>query len=201
MSDTAKISAVILAGGLARRMDGADKGLLELHGLPLVARVMARIKPQVNELFISANRNIEQYARFGLPVLCDEVEGGAGPLAGLQRAMREASHELVLCVPCDMPLLPMDLAARLQAALEAEGAQVAVPGTGADVHHALMLCRRDLAQNLDAFLASGERRVRQWQSGLKRVVVPFADADAFLNINTAEQLERVAGIIGRGSRG
>jgi molybdopterin-guanine dinucleotide biosynthesis protein A len=200
MKDAAKISAVILAGGLARRMDGADKGLLQLHGLPLVARVITRIEPQVDELFISANRNIKQYAGFGLPVLCDEVEGGGGPLAGLQRAMREASHELILSVPCDMPLLPMDLAARLQAALLAEDAQIAVPGTGADTHHALMLCRRDVAQNLDAFLASGERRVRQWQASLKRVVVPFADADAFLNINTAEELERVADIIGQGSR-
>lgn len=201
MNDPAKVSAVILAGGQARRMDGADKGLLELHGLPLVARVIARIKPQVNELFISANRNIEHYARFGLPVLCDAVEGGGGPLAGLQRALHEASHPLVLCVPCDMPFLPMELAARLQAALMAEDAQVAIPGTGTDVHHALMLCRRDVAQNLDAFLASGERRVRQWQSGLKRVVVPFVDTDAFLNINTAEQLDRVAGIIEQGSRG
>jgi molybdopterin-guanine dinucleotide biosynthesis protein A len=200
MTERPKISGVILAGGQARRMDGADKGLLELHGSPLIARVIEHIAPQVDELFISANRNLEQYAGFGRPVLADELEDYAGPLAGLQRAMQQASHPFVLCVPCDMPLLPMDLAARLYAALVAADAQIAVPGTAADMHHALVLCRRELAPSLEAFLAAGGRRVTQWQAGLKRVVVPFADPDAFLNINTPEQLELVAGIVEQGRR-
>lgn len=184
-----KISAVILAGGEAKRMGGNDKGLLPLLGKPLVAWVLERIQPQADEIMISANRNLAQYQSFGYPVLTDEVSGFAGPLAGLARALAEASHPLVLCVPCDTPLLPDNLAARLKQALLEQDAQIAVAATTEHSHNTVCLCRRDLLPGLLDYLQQGGRRVGEWQSGLKRVQVMFDDERAFHNANSPEDLE------------
>ena len=103
------VTGVILAGGMGRRMGGADKGLVELNGRPMVSQVIARLGPQVAELLINANRNAEQYASFGYRVIADVVGGFAGPLAGLERGLSEARHDLVVTAPCDSPFLPHDL--------------------------------------------------------------------------------------------
>ena len=195
-TDQQKVSAIILAGGQAQRMGGADKGLLLFRGKPLIAQVLARVKPQVEEVFISANRNTEAYAQLGYPVLSDAIEGFAGPLAGLHRALREAAHPFILCVPCDTPFLPADLVARLREALIKSESDIAVPVAGGQIHHAVMLFRRGLASSLEDFLAANERKVGKWQAGHKQVIVPFEQADAFLNINTPEELlhaEEMAG--------
>jgi len=188
ITEQSKISAVILAGGRARRMGGTDKGLALLNGRPMVAWVLERIAPQVDELFISANRNLDQYRLFGHPALPDASPDFQGPLAGLLRIMTEAAHPLVLSVPCDTPFLPADLVGRLTAALEKSGADIAIPVCGEQVHRAVCLCRRSLLPGLENFLAGGGRRVGEWQSLLQRVEVPFDDEQAFLNLNTAEEL-------------
>lgn len=187
------ITTVILAGGQARRMGGADKGLLLLNGRPLIAWVLERIQPQVDEIIISANRNQEQYAHFGFPVISDEIPDYAGPLAGLHRAMQTARNALILTVPCDTPFLPIDLAPKLSAALMRESAQIAIPRAGGRTHHAVMLCQQNLAPNLAAYLVSGERKVMEWQRRLNQVVVPFDEAEAFTNFNTPEDLEKATG--------
>ena len=187
------VTAVILAGGQARRMGGADKGLMLLDGRPLIAWVLVRIQPQVDEIIISANRNLEQYAQFGFPVISDEIPDYAGPLAGLHRAMQTARNALILTVPCDTPFLPITLTPLLTAALASESAQIAVPRAGDRTHHAVMLCQKSLAPDLAAYLASGERRVMEWQRRLKQVVVPFDEAEAFTNFNTPEDLEKATG--------
>src|SRR5687767_10821159 len=107
------ITGVILAGGQGRRMGGADKGLVEFLGKPLISHVIQRLSPQVDEILISANREMETYAALGHPVMADALEGFAGPLAGLHMGMTEARHPYVLTVPCDTPLLPMSLVERL----------------------------------------------------------------------------------------
>lgn len=183
-----KMSAVILAGGRARRMGGADKGLALLNGRPLVAWVLDRIAPQVDELFISANRNLDQYCVFGHLVLPDASPDFQGPLAGLLRAMTEAMLPLVLSVPCDTPFLPEDLAERLTVALDESGADIAIPVCAGQVHRAVCLCRRSLRPGLENFLAQGGRRVGEWQSLLRRVEVPFDDEWDFLNLNTEDEL-------------
>jgi molybdopterin-guanine dinucleotide biosynthesis protein A len=186
---TEQISAVILAGGEAKRIGGNDKGLLPLLGKPLIAWVLERIQPQADEIMISANRNLAQYQSFGYPVLTDEVTGFAGPLAGLARALGEASHPLVLCVPCDTPLLPHDLAARLKQAMLEQDVQIAVAATAQHSHNTVCLCRRDLLPGLLDYLAQGGRRVGEWQSTLKRVQVMFDDERVFHNTNSPEDLE------------
>ncbi|HUW51017.1 MAG TPA: molybdenum cofactor guanylyltransferase MobA [Sulfuricella sp.] len=183
-----KISAVILAGGQARRMGGTDKGLTLLGGRPLIAWVLECIAPQVDELFISANRNLDQYRQFGRPVLTDISPDFQGPLAGLCRAMAEATHPLILCAPCDTPFLPHDLVGRLANALDESGADIALPVCGGQIHRAACLCHRNLLSGLVHFIGQGGRRVGEWQAGLRRIEVPFEDEHAFLNLNTVDEL-------------
>lgn len=190
-TEHSKTSAVILAGGRARRMGGADKGLALLNGRPLIAWVLERIAPQVDELFISANRNLDQYRQFGHPVLPDASPDFQGPLAGLLRAMAESAHPLILSVPCDTPFLPDNLVVRLAGALEESGADIAIPVSGGQAHRAICLCRHSLLPGLAHFLDQGGRRVGEWQSMLQRVEVPFDDERDFLNLNTADELAQL----------
>jgi molybdopterin-guanine dinucleotide biosynthesis protein A len=184
------ITGVILAGGQGRRMGGVDKGLKLLRGRPMAQWVIERLEPQVDELLINANQNLETYEHFGYRVIPDEVGGFAGPLAGLQRGLTEARHPLVATAPCDSPFLPLDLVARLHAALVRERAQIAVAKTGAQPHPVFCLCRRDVCEDLTAFLASGGRKIDAWYARLKMVEVPFDDqAEAFSNINTPDELQ------------
>jgi molybdopterin-guanine dinucleotide biosynthesis protein A len=182
------VSGVVLAGGLGRRMGGADKGLVMLDGQPLVAHVLARLVPQVDEILISANRNLERYRAFGHRVLEDRITGFAGPLAGLHAGLSAASHELVLSVPCDVPALPADLAARLARGMEAEGAEAAVARAGGRLHPVFCLCRRELRHGLETFLAGGGRRFRDWLESVDCTVVDFDDPECFGNINTPKDL-------------
>jgi molybdopterin-guanine dinucleotide biosynthesis protein A len=183
------ITGVVLAGGLGRRMGGVDKGLQLLRGKPMVAWVIERFAPQVDEVLINANQNIERYAALGHRVIPDEITGYAGPLAGLHRGLTEAAHDLVATVPCDSPFLPLDLIARLQAALERNHTEIAVAKTGEQPHPVFCLCRREVLPGLTAFLGAGGRKIDAWYAKLKVVEVAFDDnPDAFQNINTGEEL-------------
>lgn len=188
-----QITGVVLAGGRGSRMGEQDKGLMPLAGRPMIAAVLERFAPQVDEVLISANRNLEIYASFGYRVMVDEVSGYAGPLAGLECAMTHARHTLIASVPCDTPFLPRDLVARLLRARREVGAQVAVAKTGARTHPVFCLTSRDLRAHLRAFLDRGERKMDAWYATLQHVEVAFDDdAAAFLNINSPEDLSRVA---------
>jgi molybdopterin-guanine dinucleotide biosynthesis protein A len=186
-----KITGVILAGGLGRRMGGIDKGLQILRGKPMAGWVVDSLAPQVDELIINANQNIEHYAAFGHRVVPDEIPDFAGPLAGLHAALSAAAHSLVATAPCDSPFLPADLVARLHAALSAEGADLAVARTFDQPHPVFCLCRREVQPHLTAFLASGGRKIGLWYATLKVIEVAFDDeAEAFENINTQAELAR-----------
>jgi len=183
------ITGVVLAGGLGRRMGGVDKGLRPLHGRPMVATVIERFAPQVSELLINANQNIEVYAQFGYRVIPDVIGGYAGPLAGLHAALTAATHPLVATAPCDSPFLPTDVVARLHDAMLANQAQLAVAKTGEQAHPVFCLCQREILPHLEAFLASGGRKIDLWYATLRIVEVRFDDvADAFSNINSPQEL-------------
>lgn len=189
MPQTHPISAILLAGGAGRRMGGEDKGLLKLKGKPLVEWVLARIAPQVDEILISANRNLDTYRAFGYPVLPDKTEGYAGPLAGIARGLLDAKHELILSAPCDTPFLPDDLVARLMHALLAGDFDLAVPVIAGAGQHAICLMRRQVGANLAGYLAQGGHKVQEWQAGLKCAQADFTDAAPFfVNLNQPEQL-------------
>ena len=185
-----KITGIVLAGGQGRRMGGVDKGLRELRGKPMIAWALERFAPQVDEVLINANQNLDVYARFGYSVIADEIGGFAGPLAGLHRGLTAANHALVATVPCDSPFLPLDLVARLFAALDSSGAQLAVAKTGDQPHPVFCLCRRDVLPHLTEYLAGGGRKIDAWYSTLHVVEVPFDDQpQAFSNINTPQELQ------------
>ena len=184
---TQKISGIVLAGGQGRRMGGVDKGLQSLGGKAMIEHVIARLGPQVDEIVINANQNLERYAQLGYTVAPDVTGGFAGPLAGLQAGLQAAKHPLVVTAPCDSPFLPRDLVARLGAALGAN--QLAVAKTGDQPHPVFALVRRDLLDHLTAYLNGGGRKIDAWYASLKVVEVGFDDeAEAFSNINTREEL-------------
>jgi molybdopterin-guanine dinucleotide biosynthesis protein A len=182
-----EVSGIVLAGGQGRRMGGVDKGLQLLRGKPMVAWVLERLAPQVSEILVNANQNLESYARFGYRVVPDALGGFAGPLAGLHAGLGAASHPLAVTVPCDSPFLPLDLVARLRGALGAN--DLAVAKTGDQPHPVFSLVRRAVLGHLAEFLAGGGRKIDAWYASLKVVEVPFDDeADTFRNINTREEL-------------
>jgi molybdopterin-guanine dinucleotide biosynthesis protein A len=184
-----KITGLILAGGRGRRMGGVDKGLKLLRGRPMVDWVRERLAPQVDELLIKANQNLDAYRKFGVPVVEDRIDGYAGPLAGLQRGLEAATHPCVVTAPCDSPFLPHDLVARLYSGLTAAQAQLAVARTGDQPHPVFCLCQRTLEPHLKAFLDTGGRKIDAWYADLKVVEVQFDDeAEAFSNINTPQEL-------------
>ena len=184
-----RVTGVVLAGGLGRRMGGVDKGLQLLDGRPMVAQVVERLAPQVDELLINANRNAGQYAEFGHRVIPDAIEGFAGPLAGLERGLAEATTALVVTVPCDSPFLPPDLVARLRAALFEQEADLAVASARGRQQPVFSLCHRRLHAGLRAYLAGGGRKIDHWYSDLRLAEVAFDDQpEAFDNIIHAKEL-------------
>ena len=186
-----KITGVILAGGLGRRMGGVNKGLQRLNGKPLALHVAERLAPQIDELLINVNQNIEQYAAFGYRIVADQIPDFAGPLAGLHAALSAAAHPLVATAPCDSPFLPADLVFRLFSALTATDADLAVARTFEQPHPVFCLCKRDVLPHLTEFLAGGGRKFDRWYATLNVVEVAFDDeAEAFENINTREELGR-----------
>ena len=169
-------------------MGGVDKGLQPLRGKPMVAWVLERLAPQVDEIVVNANQNLEAYARFGHRVVPDAIGGFAGPLAGLHAGLAAVRHPLAVTVPCDSPFLPADLVARLRAALG--GHDLAVAKTGDQAHPVFSLVRRAVHAHLAEFLAQGGRKIDAWYASLKVVEVSFDDeAEAFRNINTREELK------------
>ena len=181
------VTGIVLAGGQGRRMGGVDKGLQLLHGKPMVAQVLARLAPQVSEIIINANQNLQAYGGFGHRVVPDAIGGFAGPLAGLHAGLSAASHPLVLTVPCDSPFLPPDLFSRLHKELREN--DLAVAKTGDQPHPVFAIVRTAVRNNLEEFLSGGGRKIDAWYSSLKVIEVPFDDeADAFRNINTREEL-------------
>ena len=183
------ITGVILAGGQGRRMGGVDKGLKALRGKPMVQWVIERFAPQVDEVLVNANQNLDAYAAYGHRVIPDAIGGFAGPLAGLHRGLTEARYDLIATVPCDSPFLPEDLVPRLRSALETQRAALAVARTGDQPHPVFCLCRKSVLPGLTAFLQSGGRKIDAWYSALEVVEVAFDDEpQAFSNINTEAEL-------------
>lgn len=197
---------VILAGGLARRMGGGDKPLVEIAGRPILAHVIERLAPQCGLLAINANGDPARFARFGLPVVADGVEGFAGPLAGVLAGMdfgaaEGAAH--VLTAPGDTPFLPADLLSRLQEARMRTGAEIAVAASQKRAHHAVALWPVGLRADLRrALVEEDERKVSAFIARFSNVTVdwPAEPYDPFFNVNTPEDLARAEAIAREESR-
>lgn len=186
----AAIGAVVLAGGRARRFGGVDKGLIRLRGQPLAAWVVGRLRSQVNELVLSANRNLNDYSALGR-VVADAIPGQPGPLAGIDAATRRMECKWVLTATCDTPFLPLDLACRLLVGARQSGEDAVYAADDRQAHYGIMLLRRALVDEIEAFLSAGGRRVQDWLARVHAQPVLFRDdPHAFFNINTPEDLAR-----------
>jgi molybdenum cofactor guanylyltransferase len=195
--DGERIAAVLMAGGLGRRMradgGGGDKPLRLLAGKSLLEHVMARIAPQAEAMAINANGDPAHFAAFGLDVIADAVPDYPGPLAGILAGMRWAAGQgfaLVLSVPTDTPFLPYDLAARLIEAKAAASAQAACAASGGRIHPVVGLWPVRLADGLERDLRGGMRKVEDWaaQHGVARAEFGTQGGDPFFNVNTPEDL-------------
>jgi molybdenum cofactor guanylyltransferase len=171
-----KITCIILSGGRASRMNGVDKGLVKLYNTPLVRFVIEKMKMQTDEILISANRNITEYAAFGFPVLQDAFANFIGPLAGLHAGLSNAKYDYVLCVPCDMPNLPSNFALRLFAKLNETGADIAVVTANGDTFPVLCLCKKSLLPSLTAYIEQGGRKVSTWQKSCAYVELDLTNS-------------------------
>ena len=202
------VIGVLLAGGLSRRMfaTGAgrgDKGLLEIGGRPMLAHVIARLRPQVNALVLKVNGDPERFAEFALPLASDPVEGHVGPLAGVLAGMRwvQANHpdaRHIATASTDAPFLPDDLVLQLKAGLcsSTAGERIALARSGGHMHPVIGLWPVDLADDLEAALREGVRKVLAWTDRHGTLAVEFAptmiggqEVDPFFNANTPEELD------------
>ena len=166
MTPDEPISGIILSGGRGRRLGGADKGLMPWQGAPRVEAVINALKPQVDEIVISANRNLESYRRLGWPVYRDEFLGYQGPLAGIHAAAAGCQHGLIAVVPCDAPDFPADFVQRLAAGLVKEESDLCYAHDGERPQRLFMVFKKKLRHVLQRYLASGDRSVRGWQQSL-----------------------------------
>lgn len=189
---------VFLAGGLARRMGGVDKPLIDMGGRLVLAEAIERLAPQCDALVINANGDPARFASFGLPIVADSVEGFAGPLAGVLAGMDYAAAHHPACAdilsaPADTPFLPEDLVARLAASRDgAVGARIAVAASGDRVHHAVALWPVALREDLRrALVDEGLRKVSSFIACYAHVTVdwPTAPYDPFFNVNRPEDVE------------
>ena len=202
MTGTGSITGLVLAGGQGSRMGGVDKGLQPFRGQPLALHALARLRPQVGPVLLNANRNLGAYEAFGAPVLADTIAGYAGPLAGFLAGLRACATPWLLTVPCDTPLFPPDLAARLAQAVARAGAAIAMaaaPDAGALRRQPVFcLMRASLLPSLERFTHEGGRKVGQWVASHACAIAAFDqpgdDPRAFRNANTLAELHALEGL-------
>jgi molybdopterin-guanine dinucleotide biosynthesis protein A len=200
---TPAITGLILAGGRGSRMGGSDKGLQNFHGLPLALQTLMRLQLQslpLQEVLINANRNLAAYESLGVPVWPDSIDGFAGPLAGFQTGLERCETPLMLTVPCDTPLFPLDLVERLATAMteqDADLAMAAAPEADGTVRPQPVFCllKTELLESLVKFTQGGGRKIDIWTAQHRCAIVPFdlpSDSpQAFANANTLAELQQL----------
>ena len=182
-------------------MGGVDKGLQNFNGTPLALHALLRLQMQegalIGEQMINANRNLGAYDAFGVPVWPDTLTDYAGPLAGFLTGLERCETPYLLTVPCDTPLYPLDLAARLAEAFEDESTEIAMAAAREEDGHirpqpVFCLLRLELLESLVVFTQAGGRKIDRWTDQHRTVIVPFDrpgdDPKAFFNTNTLAEL-------------
>ena len=185
------VTALVLAGGQGRRLGGVDKGLVRLHDRPLIEYVLHVLDPQVARVLISANQNEQQYSQYG-QVVHDpaDFDGSQGPLAGLLAAAPHVKTPWLIVAGCDMPALPQDYVSHLYSSLAAQGGKIAFAHAGARDHSICLLLHAVVLDSLRNYLLSGRRAVFPWLESQHALRVVFDNAQAFLNVNTQQELAR-----------
>jgi molybdopterin-guanine dinucleotide biosynthesis protein A len=199
---------LVLDGGRARRMGGADKGLMLLAGRPMMAHAIERLRPQAAKLAISANGDPSRFACFGLPVVADDPSDFSGPLAGVLAGLENCARvepllTFVASLPGDAPFAPEDFVARLHAARRAAGADIAIALSGGRAHHVAALWPVAMADALRrAVVEEGLRKVEHFASryAVATAEWPTDPLDPFMNVNSPQDLVRAEAFIAEASR-
>jgi molybdopterin-guanine dinucleotide biosynthesis protein A len=182
-----QVTGIVLAGGRARRMGGVDKGLVDLDGAPMISHVVRRIRPQVSEMIISANRNLPEYRKWSNQVVADTIGEFDGPLAGMASGLELVETDFAVTVPCDSPLVSNDLVSRMYDACVSSAADIAVAHDGVRLQPVFALMQKTLGASIIEFLESGERKIDKWFERHDFIAVDFSDSpESFLNINTQD---------------
>ena len=183
---------LILAGGMGRRMQGQDKGWLILNSKSMISLIIDRLTPQVDQIIINANRNIDKYKDFDLEVIEDVIEGYQGPLAGILSGLRHSQSEFMVVVPCDCPFFPHDMVARLFNKQANTDADIVSVNDGERTHPVFALIKTSLHNSLSDYLQSGERKIDKWYGQHNYQCVNYPHGKGYFeNINTPEQLQQV----------
>ncbi len=187
------IIGIILAGGRANRMQGQDKGLIELQDQALIQHVIGRFQTQVTAIQINANRNLDRYQHFGFPVFSDARQDFQGPLSGMLQGLQQLESEQadwIVCVPCDAPQLPLDLVTRFSQALTKKDVTAVVAHDGKWIQPTFCMLHRSLSDSLTNYLAHGGRKTADWLRQENAVQIDFSDQPtAFANINSRNDLQ------------
>ncbi|RIZ71444.1 MAG: molybdenum cofactor guanylyltransferase [Methylococcales bacterium] len=184
-----KIAGVVLAGGRARRMANQDKGLIQFKNRALISYALEALKAVSDLTFINANRNLVAYEAFGLPVITDQTHSFDGPLAGILTTLIHTDTEVLLVMPCDTPYFKAEHLQQLLTARTEHDADIAIAFDGVQLHPLFLALKASLTQNLQDFLASGQRKVGDWLKPLNSVYVDFShEPTIFININSSDEL-------------
>ena len=190
------VTGLILAGGLARRMGGIDKGLVELEGRPMISYIIDALRPQVGSILINANRNISTYKEYGYPVISDELEDFQGPLAGMATGLMHCKTDYIATVPCDGPVLAENYVDILMQAATQANSPISVGFDGHRLQPVYALIHRSLLDDLNAYLTSGERKIDRWYNEHQFTKADFSsNCDMFTNINTHEDLQSASKLL------
>ena len=189
-NNSMQVTGLILAGGRSSRMDGNDKGLLKLLNISMIEHVIKRLEPQVGQILISANRHLEAYQKFGYTVLVDDYDDYRGPLAGMSRGLSHSDSEYLLTVPCDGPLLPLDLAQRMLDFARQENVKAVLASDGKHRQPTYNLIHKDLLPAIIQSLENNQHKLGKWLMDNGAATLDFADQQsAFLNVNTLDDLD------------
>jgi len=190
------VTGIILAGGRGRRMQNKDKGWIHYQNKPFIEHVLEKLKPQVTDIVISANRNLDNYKKLGYPIIPDRNKNHEGPLAGILATLSVIRTDFALIVPVDAPSLPSNLLKTLLSSLKPENGpmKLILAHDGQRLQPLFGVYDKRLAPDIEHYLASGNRKLTEWCLAQRPVVVDMSlYADQLCNINTPGNLSALEG--------
>ena len=188
MSLRSDVTGVVLAGGVGRRMDGLDKGLVEIGGREMISYVIETLQASVDHIVVNANRNLEHYEKYPVTVVPDSIQGYQGPLAGIEAALSAAQTPWVYTCPCDSPMQSAELLPHVWAEISGSNAEIGVAFDGKRTHPVFLMLQRDLLKSLRGYLEEGERKIDRWFDRHRLKTIDCSNySQSFVNVNTEEE--------------
>ena len=190
-----KLTGIVLAGGKSSRL-GRDKALLEWGGMRLIERSISIIEPLCDNIMISTNNPALAY--LGYPLVNDEHRG-IGPIAGLHAALRYSRAARHIVIPCDTPLVTIDVFERLFAVASAAHPPACIAGTEDGFIEPLIGCyHRSALPILEEQIKKHDYKLHNSLTRMGAQIEIFRDRRLFWNINTKADMTAKADISATG---